>query len=91
MFALAIVYTAHLIRIDQAKHLGNYHPTLKALYEASSDSKPGRKRERGLKMGVGSFKGGTLRLSKNEISAMEGRGGSGGRRRGGGRGRGGKR
>ncbi|KAF9820979.1 hypothetical protein IEO21_00956 [Rhodonia placenta] len=87
--------------LEEAKQLGNYHPTLKKLYDASSQAsnhKP--KRERGLKMGVGSFRGGVLKLSQAEISTVEGstsrgRGKPRGRGRGGsrgrGRGRGGKR
>ncbi|KAI0751323.1 hypothetical protein C8Q80DRAFT_1156638 [Daedaleopsis nitida] len=75
--------------LEEAKHLGNYHPTLKTLYDASSSKTDYRKRDRGLKMGVGSFKGGILRLGKSEISAVEGRSGSGRGR--GGRKRGGKR
>ncbi|PIL36738.1 hypothetical protein GSI_00427 [Ganoderma sinense ZZ0214-1] len=76
--------------LEEAKQLGNYHPALKAQYEASASSSRGKKRERGLKMGVGSFKGGVLKLSKSDISAVQGssrgRGGSRGRgshRRGG--------
>ncbi|KAI9063360.1 hypothetical protein FKP32DRAFT_1650959 [Trametes sanguinea] len=86
----------HAKKIEEAKQLGNYHPTLKAMYdaEAAELAKPkSRKREKGLKMGVGSFKDGILRLGKKEIHAIEERSGSGrgrgrGRGRGGGRGRG---
>ncbi|TBU40465.1 hypothetical protein BD309DRAFT_927106 [Dichomitus squalens] len=75
--------------LEEAKQLGNYHPALKALYDASSTSHlRKKKRDRGMKMGVGSFKGGILKLSKSEISAVEGRSrgesrGTGSRRRGG--------
>ncbi|KAM5532427.1 hypothetical protein V8D89_013921 [Ganoderma adspersum] len=72
--------------LEEAKQLGNYHPALKAQYEASASSSRGNKRERGLKMGVGSFKGGVLKLSKQDISAVQGS--SRGRGRGGSRGRG---
>ncbi|KAH9894238.1 hypothetical protein C8Q73DRAFT_790800 [Cubamyces lactineus] len=85
----------HEKKVEEAKQLGNYHPTLKALYdaEAAGLAKPkNRKREKGLKMGVGSFKDGILRLNKRDVSAVVGRGGtSRGRSRGRGRGRGGKR
>ncbi|KAI0676828.1 hypothetical protein C8Q78DRAFT_961219 [Trametes maxima] len=92
----------HEKRVEEAKQLGNYHPTLKAMYdaEAAELSKPkNRKREKGLRMGVGSFKDGILRLGKSEVSAVEsmsgfGRGRGRGRGRGGrgrGRGRGGRR
>ncbi|KAH9947267.1 hypothetical protein B0H21DRAFT_778619 [Amylocystis lapponica] len=68
--------------LEDAKLLGNYHPTLKRLYDSSSSSHSrGRKRERGMKMGVGSFRGGILKLSREEISSAEG-GGSRGARRG---------
>ncbi|GBE79326.1 predicted protein [Sparassis crispa] len=68
--------------LEEAKHLGNYHPTLKRLYDDSSDSKPrSKKREKGLGMGIGSFRGGILRLRKQDISSIQG---SSGRGRGGG-------
>ncbi|KAI9001166.1 hypothetical protein BD414DRAFT_24507 [Trametes punicea] len=87
----------HAKKVEEAKQLGNYHPTLKALYdaEAAGLSKPkSRRREKGLKMGIGSFKDGILRLSRKDISAVAGRGGPGrgqGRGRGRGRGKGGRR
>ncbi|KAH9938652.1 uncharacterized protein B0H18DRAFT_1112782 [Fomitopsis serialis] len=56
-------------QLEEAKQLGNYHPALKKLYEASAQGQK-RKREKGLKMGVGSFKGGVLKLSKNEIDSV---------------------
>ncbi|EMD41081.1 hypothetical protein CERSUDRAFT_111654 [Gelatoporia subvermispora B] len=71
--------------LEEAKHLGNYHPALKKLYDASAQSKQ-QKRERGLRMGVGSFKGGILKLSKHEIDSVRGggsRGRHGSRKRGG--------
>ncbi|KAG5644062.1 hypothetical protein DXG03_009152 [Asterophora parasitica] len=76
--------------LEEAKELGNYHPTLKKVFD--SDEGPStRKRERGLKMGVGKFQGGLLKLSRDEIMMAEGGGrgrGRGGSRgsRGGGRG-----
>ncbi|KII94780.1 hypothetical protein PLICRDRAFT_33591 [Plicaturopsis crispa FD-325 SS-3] len=79
--------------LEEAKHLGNYHPALKKLFDPSSTSTSApvpRKRDRGLKLGVGKFSGGMLRLSKDEIANVNnggvGRGGS----RGGSRGRGGR-
>ncbi|KZT74447.1 hypothetical protein DAEQUDRAFT_660597 [Daedalea quercina L-15889] len=65
-------------QLEEAKHLGNYHPALKKLYEASAQGQKG-KREKGLKMGVGSFKGGVLKLSKDEINSVVGSGSRGGR------------
>lgn len=70
---------------NQAKQLGNYHPALKQLYDASGSQQRSKKREKGLRMGVGSFRGGVLRLSKDEIRSVEGtrpsRGTGSGRRR----------
>lgn len=83
------------VNLSQAKQLGNYHPTLKPLYDAEAAElvKPkNNKREKGLRMGVGSFKDGILRLGKNEIGAIEASGRGRGRGRGGrgaGRGQGG--
>ncbi|KAI0786393.1 hypothetical protein C8Q75DRAFT_893105 [Abortiporus biennis] len=58
--------------LEEAKNMGNYHPALKQLYDTSSSSKTNKKRERGLRMGVGSFSGGILKLGKNELSAING-------------------
>ncbi|KAI0921897.1 hypothetical protein AcW1_004248 [Taiwanofungus camphoratus] len=60
--------------LEEAKHLGNYHPTLKRLYGTSSEAHfSKRRREKGLKMGVGSFRGGILKLSKDDIDSANGR------------------
>ncbi|KAJ6614329.1 hypothetical protein B0H10DRAFT_2045736 [Mycena sp. CBHHK59/15] len=74
-------------QLEEAKNLGNYHPTIKKLFESSSTTSmaPNRKRDRGLKMGVGKFSGGMLKLSRDEISRVQDE-----PRRGGGRGRGGR-
>jgi len=72
--------------LDEAKNLGNYHPTLKRLFAASGSTDSGGKRERGLKLGVGKFTGGMLKLSREEIGSVEGRSRGGRRGRGGGRG-----
>ncbi|KIM90706.1 hypothetical protein PILCRDRAFT_59359, partial [Piloderma croceum F 1598] len=77
--------------LEEAKNLGNYHPTLKKLFESSSSSATSsKKRDRGIKMGVGRFSGGMLKLSREEISAAQGSGTRGrtSRGRGGSRGRG---
>lgn len=63
-----------LLILSQAKNLGNYHPTIKQLYDSNLSSAPKRKRVRGLGMGVGKFVGGTLRLSQEEISSVTGSG-----------------
>ncbi|KAJ7744526.1 hypothetical protein DFH07DRAFT_978443 [Mycena maculata] len=71
-------------QLEEAKNLGNYHPTIKKLFESTGTSTPSKKnRDRGLKMGVGKFSGGMLKLSKDEISRVQD-----GPRRGSGRGRG---
>ncbi|KAF8076300.1 hypothetical protein FPV67DRAFT_1407592 [Lyophyllum atratum] len=67
--------------LEEAKDLGNYHPTLKKLFDAS-DAPSSKKRERGLKMGVGTFRGGYLTLSRDDVSMVEGVGQGRGRGRG---------
>ncbi|KAF9569022.1 hypothetical protein CPC08DRAFT_757219 [Agrocybe pediades] len=73
--------------LEEAKNLGNYHPTLKKVFEASGAGQATRKRQKGLKMGIGKFTNGSLRLGREDIDAVVG----GGARRGfsnkGGRGR----
>ncbi|KAF8165426.1 hypothetical protein B0H34DRAFT_689143 [Crassisporium funariophilum] len=87
-------------KLEEAKNLGNYHPVLKRVFEASSSTPPVRKREKGLKMGVGKFSNGSLRLSREDIDigiggqrrgSSHSRGGSRGSSRGNGRGKSGKR
>ncbi|KAJ7047454.1 hypothetical protein C8F04DRAFT_1172054 [Mycena alexandri] len=74
----------HKQQVEEAKNLGNYHPTIKKLFESTDTSNaPKKNRDRGLKMGVGKFSGGMLKLSRDEISRVQD-----GPRRGGGRGRG---
>jgi len=51
--------------------MGNYHPTLKKLFETSM-TPASRSKNRGLKMGVGHFRGGVLQLSKQEIASVTG-------------------
>jgi len=67
--------------LEQSKNLGNYHPTLKKLFEASGAS-TSRSKSRGLNMGVGKFRGGVLRLSKQEITTVMGRSQNPGDKRG---------
>ncbi|KAL1760023.1 hypothetical protein FB107DRAFT_245892 [Schizophyllum commune] len=71
-------------KVEEAKELGTYHPSLKRALGATDEEVVGkeavRRRERGLKMGVGKFKGGVLRLGREDIARVEGRGeGVGGR------------
>jgi hypothetical protein len=58
--------------LPQAKDLGNYHPTIKRLLSDPDKSSKPKKRERGLGMGVGSFRGGILTLGKQEIQNVQG-------------------
>ncbi|KAK2466148.1 hypothetical protein APHAL10511_001790 [Amanita phalloides] len=59
-------------RLEEAKNLGNYHPAIKNVFESSFKSKSSRQRDRGLRMGVGRFHGGYLKLSKDEIKVAGG-------------------
>ncbi|KAL1681631.1 hypothetical protein EV122DRAFT_249847 [Schizophyllum commune] len=65
-------------KVEEAKELGTYHPSLKRALGATDEELVGkegvRRRERGLKMGVGKFKGGVLRLGREDIARVEGRG-----------------
>ncbi|KAL1734271.1 hypothetical protein EV714DRAFT_234158 [Schizophyllum commune] len=65
-------------KVEEAKELGTYHPSLKRALGATDEEVVGkegvRRRERGLKMGVGKFKGGVLRLGREDIARVEGRG-----------------
>ncbi|KAJ3883237.1 hypothetical protein F5051DRAFT_392405 [Lentinula edodes] len=79
-------------QLQETKNLGNYHPTLKRLLDPDSETAKPKKRVRGLQMGIGSFKGGTLKLSREEINSVQGqRGGMASRGRGSGRGKRGRR
>ncbi|KAI6034217.1 hypothetical protein BKA83DRAFT_670667 [Pisolithus microcarpus] len=59
-------------QLEEVKNLGNYHPILKQMYGSCSAKSSKRKRERGLRMGVGRFKDGVLKLSREEISTIAG-------------------
>ncbi|EJD53822.1 hypothetical protein AURDEDRAFT_110563 [Auricularia subglabra TFB-10046 SS5] len=74
-------------RLEEAKNVGNYHPTIKKLF-GGDERAPQRKRERGLSLGVGKFVGGTLKLTPRDLAKVRGASGGGGR---GGRGGGGSR
>ncbi|KZT62401.1 hypothetical protein CALCODRAFT_490234 [Calocera cornea HHB12733] len=58
--------------LEEAKQLGNYHPTIKRLFAASSQSSETGKRARGIGSGVGRFVGGALKLSQTEIASVQG-------------------
>ncbi|KAG5343058.1 hypothetical protein C0989_000048 [Termitomyces sp. Mn162] len=60
-------------RLEEAKDLGNYHPTLKKLFE-DAEALSIKKRERGLKMGVGKFRDGFLHLGQEDFRAVNGAG-----------------
>ncbi|CAK5275564.1 unnamed protein product [Mycena citricolor] len=59
-------------KLEEAKNLGNYHPTLKKLFEPDSENKPKKHRERGMRMGVGTFGGGVLKLSREDVHRAQG-------------------
>ncbi|KAI0269165.1 hypothetical protein BC834DRAFT_820024, partial [Gloeopeniophorella convolvens] len=58
--------------LQEAKDMGNYHPAFKNLFRDTEENSTKRNRERGLAMGVGSFGGGVLKLTKREIDAVQG-------------------
>ncbi|KAH7922458.1 hypothetical protein BV22DRAFT_1094587 [Leucogyrophana mollusca] len=70
-------------QLEEAKNLGNYHPSLKRVYDSTKSDAARKKRDRGLGMGVGRFSGGTLKLSREEISAVTGHSSRGSSSRGG--------
>lgn len=75
--------------LEEAKNIGNYHPTLKKTFGSSSPStSSSRTRVRGLKMGVGNYRGGFLQLGPDDIRKAEGMRHEGSSRGGGGVGRG---
>jgi hypothetical protein len=47
--------------------MGNYHPAFKKAFQDPLEKSTKRNRERGLRMGVGSYGGGVLKLGKREI------------------------
>jgi hypothetical protein len=62
--------------------MGNYHPAFKRFFQDPLEKSTKRTRERGLRMGVGSYGRGVLRLTKREIQSVQG-GPTGGPLRGG--------
>jgi hypothetical protein len=77
---VAVSHLSHgllLTGIMQAKDMGNYHPTCKKLFQDPLEKSTKRNRETGLRMGVGSYGEGTLRLSKREIESVQNRPASG--------------
>lgn len=60
------------MRVQEAKEAGNYHPMIKKLLKDDDTPNKRIKRERGIGMGVGSFKGGILTLGKHEIRKGQG-------------------
>jgi hypothetical protein len=61
--------------------MGNYHPAFKKFFQDPLEKTTKRNRERGLRMGIGSFGGGVLKLDKREIQSVQG-GPTGGQLRG---------
>ncbi|CAE6522002.1 unnamed protein product [Rhizoctonia solani] len=58
--------------LEEAKALGNYHPSIKNNFDNLSSGGAKRRRERGLALGIGKFRNGALTLSKNDIRSVEG-------------------
>ena len=52
--------------------MGNYHPAFKKFFQDPPEKSTKRNRERGLRMGVGSYGRGVLRLTKREIQSVQG-------------------
>ena len=60
--------------VGQAKQTGDYHSSIKHVYNMTDDDqKRSKKRDRGLKLGVGNFSSGVLRLRKEDIATVRGR------------------
>ncbi|KAI0035668.1 component of IIS longevity pathway SMK-1-domain-containing protein [Vararia minispora EC-137] len=57
-------------QLEEAKDMGNYHPTIKKLFEESEGRRVNKRRERGIGTSVGKFRGGVLKLSQREIDAV---------------------
>jgi len=58
--------------VQEAKDMGNYHPVVKKLFQDPLEKSTKRSHKRGLGLGVGSYGGGVLRLSKREIQSVHG-------------------
>jgi len=58
--------------VQEAKDMGNYHRTVKKLFQDPLEKNTTRSRKRGLGMGVGSYGGGVLKLSKREVESVQG-------------------
>lgn len=52
--------------------MGNYHPAFKKFFQDPLAKSTKRNRERGLRIGVGSYGGGVLKLRKREIESVQG-------------------
>jgi hypothetical protein len=52
--------------------MGNYHPAFKKHFQDPLKKSTKRNREKGLRMGVGSYKEGVLELNRREIQSVHG-------------------
>lgn len=52
--------------------MGNYHPAFKKMFQDPLEKNAKRNRERRLRMGIGSYGGGVLRLSKQDVESVQG-------------------
>ncbi|OZJ04761.1 hypothetical protein BZG36_01833 [Bifiguratus adelaidae] len=59
--------------LEEAKNLGNYHRSIKHQFAVPGKEKDSKayRRDRGIGMGIGKFKGGMLTLSKADIARVE--------------------
>lgn len=59
-------------KLEEAKDAGNYHPMIKRLLVDPEQPKKRVKRDRGIGMGVGKFRGGVLNLGKQDLLKAQG-------------------
>lgn len=59
-------------KLEDERELGNYHPIIKGLLDDSLPSASNWKRQRGLGMGIGTFKGGYLDIAKETVKIHDG-------------------
>ncbi|KAG9128167.1 alpha mannosidase-like protein [Ceratobasidium sp. 392] len=58
--------------LEEAKALGNYHPSIKRNFATSSSKAAKQRREKGLALGVGKFRNGALALSQADLRSVQG-------------------
>ncbi|KAG8701775.1 hypothetical protein FRC08_003896 [Ceratobasidium sp. 394] len=58
--------------LEEAKALGNYHPSIKRNFATFGSKAAKQRRQRGLALGIGKFRNGALSLSKDELRSVQG-------------------